>query len=57
MRHWTGTAFLSQKKRYTTDRSLCRDIRLAWEWYAPNHRLRMVYYAGLEAETKRKDDG
>ena len=25
LRHWTGTAFLSQKKRYTKNRSVCKN--------------------------------
>ena len=39
LRHWTGTAFLSQKKRYTKNLQNCRDIDLAWELHAPTHRL------------------
>ena len=42
LRHWTGTAFLSQKKRYTKNRpvfSKCRDIGLVWELHAPSHQL------------------
>ena len=41
MRHWAGTAFLVQKKRYSKNRSVCKNTvtSLVWELYAPTDGL------------------
>ena len=32
LRHWAETAFLSQKKRYSQNRSVCKNV-VIWSWY------------------------
>ena len=42
LRHWTGTAFLSQKKRYTKNRPVGLNMLwhgLVWELHTRTHRL------------------
>ena len=46
LRPWTGTAFLSQKKRWTKSRSVCKNAEtgLGWELQAPADRLLPIFF-------------
>ena len=45
-RHWTGTVSLSQKKRYTKNIPIWKNV-LTWDLHVPAHRLLLLSNVGL----------